>query len=229
MGFGELVSVIMAVRNGERFIAQALESVVSQTYGDWEIVVVDGSSADRSVEIASSYPRIRCLTQAGRTGFAGAWNEGIAAADGSLICFLDSDDLWEPNKLERQVEVLRRRPEVDYVITRVQFLAEPGVPLPPGFKPELLESDHVAHMPSAVMIRRVALDDVGPFRTDLEIANDIDWFARAKDRSLTLATVPEVLVRKRLHDRNLSYTKAERLNDEVLELLRSSVARQRSA
>ena len=229
MGSGELVSVIMAVRNSERFIAQAIESVISQSYSDWEVVVVDGSSADRSAEIASAYPRVRCLSQDGRTGFAGAWNEGLAAAEGGLICFLDSDDVWEPSKLERQVEVLRLRPEVDYVITLVRFLVEPGVPLPPGFKPELLESDHVANMPSAVMIRRVALDAVGPFRTDLEVASDIDWFARLKDRPLTLATVPEVLVHKRVHDRNFSYTHARRLNGELLELLRSSVGRQRSA
>jgi glycosyltransferase involved in cell wall biosynthesis len=226
---GELVSVIMAVRNGERFIAQAIESVVSQSYGDWEMVVVDGSSHDRSAEIASAYPRVRCLSQGGRTGFAGAWNEGLAAAEGGLICFLDSDDLWEPGKLERQVELLRLRPEVDYVTTLARFLVEPGLPLPPGFKPELLESDHVANMPSAVMIRRAALDAVGRFRTDLEVASDIDWFARVKDRSLTPAVVPEVLVHKRVHDRNFSYTHAQRLNGELLELLRGSVARQRSA
>jgi glycosyltransferase involved in cell wall biosynthesis len=229
MASGELVSVIMAVRNGERFIAQAIESVVSQSYGDWEVVVVDGSSADRSVEIASAYPRVRCLSQGGRTGFAGAWNEGISAAEGSLICFLDSDDVWEPSKLERQVETLRLRPEVDYVITLVRFLVEPSVPLPSGFKPELLESDHVANMPSAVMIRRVALDAIGPFRTDLEVASDIDWFARAKDQSLTQATVPEALVHKRVHDTNFSYTHARQLHGELLELLRSSVGRQRSA
>lgn len=224
----ELVSVIMAVRNGERFIAQAIESVLAQSYDSWEIVVVDGSSTDRSVEIASAYPRVRCQQQAERTGFAGAWNEGIAAAEGTLICFLDSDDLWEPSKLERQVEVLQRRPEVDYVITRARFLAEPGVRLPAGFRPALLASDHVANMPSALMIRCRALDAVGPFRTDLEVASDIDWFARAKDRPLTLATIPEVLVHKRVHDANFSYTHAPTGHSEILELLRRSVSRQRA-
>ncbi len=156
-----LVSVIMAVRNGERYIAQALESVGAQTYDHHETVVVDGASTDRSVQIASGHPGVRCIQQAGRTGFAGAWNDGIAVARGSLIAFLDSDDLWEPTKLERQIEILRAQPQVDYVITRVRFLAEPGVPLPPGFKPELLGTDHIANMPSALMIRRTALDTAG--------------------------------------------------------------------
>lgn len=221
-----LVSVIIPVRNGERFIAQAIESVLAQTYRHREVVVVDGKSTDRSAEIARSYPSVRVLQETG-TGFASAWNDGVTAASGELIAFLDGDDLWEPRKLERQVEVLLGRPEVDYVICRARFLAEPDLPLPAGFKPELLDSDHVANMPSALVIRRAAFDAVGPFRTDQIVANDIDWFARAKDLPLTLAVVPEVLVYKRVHDRNHSYSHAHRLNQELLDLLRRSVARQR--
>jgi glycosyltransferase involved in cell wall biosynthesis len=223
-----LVSVIIPVRNGERFVGQAIESVLAQTYDHREIVVVDGKSTDGSVETASSYPTVRVLQETG-TGFASAWNDGLAAASGELITFLDSDDVWEPSKLERQVEVLRRRPEVDYVITRMRFLAAPGVPLPQGFKPELLESDHVANLPSALMIRRSSFDAVGPFRTDLMVANDVDWFARAKDLPLTLAVVEEVLVHKRLHDQNWSYTYADKHGQELLGLLRQSIARQRSS
>jgi glycosyltransferase involved in cell wall biosynthesis len=223
---GPLVSVIMPVRDGERFIGQAIESVLDQTYEHHELIVVDGKSTDRSPEIALSYPGVRLIQETG-TGFASAWNDGVAAASGELVAFLDSDDVWEPSKLERQVEVLVRQPEVDYVIARARFLAEPGAPLPPGFKPELLDSDHVANMPSALLIRRTSFDAVGPFRTDMTAANDIDWFARAKDLPLTLAIVPEVLVYKRVHDRNWSYTHAGKLHQELVELLRESVARQR--
>jgi cellulose synthase/poly-beta-1,6-N-acetylglucosamine synthase-like glycosyltransferase len=151
----------------------------------------------------------------------------VAASDCEILAFIDSDDRWEPAKLARQVECLRERPEVDYVITRVRFVAEPGTTLPPGFDPKLLGGDHVANMPSALAIRRTAFDAVGPFRTDYTIANDIDWFARAKDLRLTLAVVQEVLVHKRVHDRNLSYTAAGRLSEELLDLLRDSVARRR--
>ena len=83
----------------------------------------------------------------------------------------------------------------------------------------------MANMPSALLVRRSAFEAVGPFRTDLTIASDIDWFARAKDFSLTLGTVPEVLVHKRVHSTNLSHTAADNLNEELLDLLRRSVAR----
>jgi glycosyltransferase involved in cell wall biosynthesis len=222
-----LVTVVIAVRNGARFLAEAIDSVHAQTYGYVEIVVVDGASTDGSAQIAGSYPGVRCIQQAADTGFAGAWNQGIEASRGPLLAILDSDDVWAREKLERQVHVLRRRPEVDYVITHVRFLVEPGVSVPPNFDPWLLESSHVASMPSALLIRREAFAAVGPFPTDLTIANDIDWFARAKDLPLTIDVIPEVLVYKRVHDKNISYAKAGALSSELLELLRRSVRRQR--
>jgi glycosyltransferase involved in cell wall biosynthesis len=220
------VSVVLPVRNGERYLAEAIESVLAQHHPPHEIVVVDGRSSDRSAAIAASYDLVRVIEQEG-TGFAGAWNEGIATSNGEILAFIDSDDVWEPDKLARQVECLRERPEVDYVITRVRFVAEPGMPLPPGFDANLLRGDHVGNMPSALAIRRTAFDAVGPFRTHYTIANDIDWFARAKDLPLTLAVVQEALVHKRVHDKNLSYTAAGRLPEELLDLLRDSVARRR--
>ena len=99
-----LVSIVMAVKDGERFIAQGLDSIRAQTYERHETLVVDGASQDRSVEIAQRYSQVRVIPQTG-TGFSGAWNEGIEAARGDLIAILDSDDVWEPRKLERQVEV----------------------------------------------------------------------------------------------------------------------------
>jgi glycosyltransferase involved in cell wall biosynthesis len=221
------VSLIMPVKNGERFIAEALDSVVAQSRPPDEVVVVDGASTDRSAEIASSYPTVRVIQQQREPGFAGAWNEGVAASRGDVLTFLDSDDLWEPSKLERQLDCFRARPEVDYVITRMRFFSDLEGPVPPGFRPELLDDDHVANMPSALAITRDAFDAVGPFVTDYTIASDIDWFARAKDLGLTLGVVPEVLVHKRVHDTNVSLVRAGLLNDEILDLLRQSVARQR--
>jgi glycosyltransferase involved in cell wall biosynthesis len=225
-----LVSVVIAVKDGERYLGQAIESVLAQTYEQLEIVVVDGHSKDRSAEIARSHAGVRCLPQEG-TGFADAWNQGVEAAAGDLLAFLDSDDLWLPAKLEKQLGLLGEHPETDYVISRMRFLREPGEPLPAGFRPHLLDGDHVANMPSALLLRRSAFEAVGPFRTNYSVANDIDWFARAKDLALTLGVVPEPLVLKRVHGENLSSseTAAENLNAELLDLLRDSVARSQGA
>ena len=109
----------------------------------------------------------------------------------------------------------------------MRFFVEPGVSHPPGFRARVLESDHVANMPSALLVRRSAFERVGEFRTDLRVASDIEWFVRAKDAGLVLEVVPRVLVRKRVHDTNLSYFAAQTLNTELLGLLRETVIRQR--
>ena len=223
------VSVIMAVKNGERFVAQALDSIRAQTYPALETIVVDGDSTDGTVQIAESYPAVRVISETG-TGFWGAWNDGLGAARGELIAIIDSDDVWEPTKLERQVAVLRDRPEVDYVITRMRFFLEPGFDCPLQFKRELLEGTHVAHMPSALLARRELFDTVGGFSTTrYTISSDIDWFARAKDSAATLALVDEMLVSKRVHDTNISNLLARDLNHQIVSLLRDSVARKRAA
>jgi glycosyltransferase involved in cell wall biosynthesis len=221
-----LVSVIIPVRNGERFLPQALDDVAAQTYADHEVVVVDGRSTDRSAEIARSRAGVRCVEQAG-DGLPDAWNVGLDAADGELIAFLDSDDRWLPGKLEAQVGLLDRDPHTDYVITRVRFFLEPGKPCPPGFDPALLDGSHVANMPSALLARRSVFETIGNFPTDYEIASDIDWFARLKDSELGRAVIDETLVEKRVHDTNLSYFAASAMPRELLRLLRDSVARQR--
>lgn len=224
-----LVSVVIAVRNGERFLAQAIESVLSQTYSHHEIIVVDGRSSDNSRLIAESYGCVRCIEQEGN-GFADAWNLGIASARGELIAILDSDDWWAPGKLAAQTELLAREPQTQYVITRMRFVLEPGHDAPPGFKRELLDTDHPAYMPSALLARKQVFETLGVFVTSLEIASDVEWFARAKDRQLILGIVPEVMLFKRVHNSNLSYldSHTRRFNREVVVLLKQSIDRQRA-
>ncbi len=219
------VSVVMATLNAARFLATALESIRAQTFDDVEIVVVDGGSTDGSVAIAAEYGA-RVIPQEGEGIFV-AWNEGVAAARGELIGFLDSDDRWELGKLASQVALLDERPELDYVIGRVRFFLEPGMPYPPGFREELMGSDHVAPMPGVLLARRRVFEAVGPFRTEYVIASDVDWFARLNDAGLQRAIADGALIHKRLHDSNLSHFQAETMNDEFLTLLRRSIARRR--
>jgi glycosyltransferase involved in cell wall biosynthesis len=223
-----LVTVVVPTLNAARFLRDALDSVAAQTYDAWEVVLVDGGSSDATVAIAKRYERVRITAQRGR-GLADAWNCGIDAARGELIAFLDSDDRWEPGKLARQVHVLAADPGVDCVIARMQFVLEAGLSPPPGFKPELLASDHLAYMPSALLARRTVFERVGTFDTRWTIAADADWFARLKDAAVHIEVVPAVLVHKRVHEANLSTLGRATLNRELVELLRESVERQRRA
>jgi glycosyltransferase involved in cell wall biosynthesis len=221
------VSVVMGTRNAARYLDEALGSIRAGTFEDVEIVVVDCRSEDGSVAIAERHGA-RVIEQDGTGLFAG-WNQGVDAARGRLVAFLDSDDTWVPGKLEAQVARLRDQPELDYVIGHARHFLEPGMPPPPGLRPEILDVSLPAPMPGTLLARRRVFDLIGPFRTDYAIASDVDWFARLKDAGLRYEVVPEALIHKRMHDSNLSLFRAETMNGEIVDLLRTSIRRQRGA
>jgi glycosyltransferase involved in cell wall biosynthesis len=220
-----LVTVIVAVKDGERFLEQALASIRAQDYTPYDILVVDGHSRDRGVAIARTVPGARVVAQEGR-GIADAYNTGIAEAAGAFLAFLSHDDLWLPGKLTAQVGYLRAHPEVAYVTARAEFFLEPGHALPPGFRAELLEGSRVAHIMETLVARQDVFDRVGPFDTGLAIAHDVDWFSRADHLGIPRGVVGEVLLRKRVHDTNASMDVAANHRD-LLEVARRSLGRRR--
>lgn len=223
----ELVTVVMAVRDGARFLAEAIASVVAQTHPRTEIVVVDGRSSDATVAIAHGFPGVRVVTQRG-TGIADAYNSGVREARGGLVAFLSHDDVWLPDKLARQTEWLREHPDHLFVTGHARFELAPGHRPPPGFRRELIGADRPAHIMETLLARRAAFDVVGSFDVRHATAEDVDWFARARDLGVASGTVPCVVVRKRLHDRNASMDATS--NDrELLAALRRSVLRKRRA
>ena len=223
------ISVVMAVKNAMPYLPDALDSIAAQTRPPHEVVLVDGGSTDGTVECAARYG-VRCVAETG-TGFAGAWNDGIDATTGELLAFLDSDDRWPADKLARQVDRLIAHPELGATVGRVKFFMAPGQRRPPGFKLELLEGDHVAHIPGSLVARRSTFDRIGSFRTEWKIAGDVDWFARLKDSDIALDVGPDVVLFKRVHDANLSYLAARTtiINEELVRLLRQSIHRQRGS
>lgn len=203
MDLGSLVSIIIAVKNGERFLAEAINSVLAQDYRPIEIIVVDGHSVDGTAQIARSFAQVRLITQKGR-GVSDAYNTGIDAARGEIITFLSHDDIWLPEKLSLQVTYLLEHPDSLYCSSRVKYFLEPGFAVPLGFRHELLDGEHVAHIMETVAVRRWLFDRIGVFDTNLSTAEDIDWFARAVDMGYEPVAIPKVLVYKRVHDSNIS-------------------------
>ena len=218
------VSVIVAARNAERFLAQALKSILDQTYQPNEIIVVDGQSTDSTARIANSYQLVRYVCQYGE-GFADAWNLGISEAKGELIAILDSDDLWVPDKLKLQAGHLAVHQDIQYTVGKVKFFLEEGCALPRGFKKELLEGEYVGHMPSNLVARSSLFSEIGGFDTGWSIASDLEWFTRARNRSVPMDIIPEVLLHRRVHDTNLSYSVSGSpvFRKEMLKVLKQSI------
>ncbi len=128
VGSGPLVSVVMPVFNRAEYVVEAIESVLAQTYTHWELILVDDGSTDDSYTIEQGYAAklpegIRCITHEGRAnrGISASRNLGSSAARGEYVACLDSDDLWVPDKLERQIAIVKAHPTVGMVVGSTKY------------------------------------------------------------------------------------------------------------
>jgi len=220
-----LVSVIMIVKNGERFIRQALDSILAQSYRPFEIILVDGNSQDKTLEIAREFHPIRILQQAG-TGVSDGYNTGIRAATAGFVAFLSHDDLWTPDKLDVQMNYLMEHPEIMFTNCLRTFFLESGSGIPKGFRKHLLIGEHPAMIMESLVARKTVFDQVGYFNNALRTAEDVDWYSRATDLKIPSYMLPQVLLRKRIHDRNISMD-VDKNNKNLLFALRASVERKK--
>jgi len=221
-----LVSVVIPVLDGERFLAETLESVFAQDYPRFEVIVVDDGSTDGTADVARSFGAVRYIHQSNQ-GQAVARNTGIAAARGEFLAFLDADDLWTPNKLSLQVGYLLTHPEIGFTLSRQRIFLEPGAERPSWLRDDLIDREHVGFFPSTLVVRRSVFDRIGVYDPSFRIGESADWFARANDAGIRRAIVPEVLLHKRVHGVNLT-NNHELARADIFRALRSSIARRRA-
>jgi glycosyltransferase involved in cell wall biosynthesis len=219
-----LVSVIIPVYNGARFISEAIQSVCKQNYEPLEIIIVDDGSTDDTPSVVRSFKDIRYIHQENQ-GVAVARNTGIENSRGELIAFLDADDYWTDNKLNIQVECLLRNPHVGYTLGMQKNYLESGIERPFWLREEHLLGEHIGFLPT-MLIRRQIFDKVGLFNTDFKITEDVEWFSRIENDCITRMVVPEVLLYRRIHDANLGY-QLKGGNPLLLKVLRASVHQKR--
>jgi glycosyltransferase involved in cell wall biosynthesis len=211
------VSVVLPVRDGERFLRDALESILRQTYSDLELVVVDDGSTDGTADVLAGFrdERLRVVRQEA-AGLVVALQRGVAEARAPLVARMDADDVSEPERLERQVELLERRPRVAMAATWVAVIDEDGRELRREVLPDahedlarrLLLRNPFQH--GSVLMRREALEEVGGYRADYGANEDYDLWRRLA-LAWELACVPESLYRYRVHAGAVTQTDPERI------------------
>jgi glycosyltransferase involved in cell wall biosynthesis len=223
-----LVSVIVAVHDGERYLQEALDSVLRQTYARRELIVVDDGSTDGTAAILREMHRsVRAIHQP-HAGVAAALNRGIEAAHGAMLAFLDADDLWVPEKLALQVEALRRHPKVEMVLAHLDEFLSPELPVAgERTMPEARRSMPGLHK-GTMLIRREALMRVGLFDTKWVICDFVDWYARAMQARVRSLMLPEVVTLRRLHERNMTRVRKPQ-HVEYVRIARASLHRRRGS
>ncbi|BAZ10229.1 putative glycosyl transferase [Calothrix sp. NIES-4071] len=200
------VSVIIPAYNAMRYLPQTLDSVLQQTFTDFEVVIVNDGSSDNIAEWAPQLKdsRVRLITQANQ-GVSAARNKGIANSTGEYIAFLDADDLWAPEYLEKQFNYLDKHPHVGVVYTWTKLIDEFGKPInrifashAEGMIWKKLLNDDVISTGSSAMVRRLCIDDIGGFDTQLAHAEDLDFWLRIA-KKYEFAVIKEPLSSYRQH------------------------------
>jgi glycosyltransferase involved in cell wall biosynthesis len=204
-----VISAVVVCRNARPFLEPCLASIRGQTRPPDEIVVVDGQSTDGSAEWLAEQPGLRVMAQTGR-GLANARNEGIAAAHGEFVAFLDADDTWPPDKLARQLSFLAENPQVQAVTGMLRKTDDPDARL------------LVAMTPGGFLFRREVFAEIGLFDESLTVAADHEWLLRAVRRGLRYQALPDLVLIKRMHGENLSVLRKREYRAELMNLLRQS-------
>ena len=210
------VSVIIPTYNRADLLRQAIESVLAQTYRDFEIIVADDGSTDQTADVVAQFGgAVTCISLPHRGLPAATRNGGLRAACGELIAFLDSDDLFFPHKLALQVAALETHSEVGMVYSNGRFFrddpdqptghVQDGLPTPSGrIFADLLRGNMLA--PPVVLIRRACLDRVGPFdeQPDFHVGEDFDLWLRIA-AEFPVLYVPGDVAAIRRHSQSISH------------------------
>ncbi|OGO06384.1 MAG: hypothetical protein A2Y73_07940 [Chloroflexi bacterium RBG_13_56_8] len=206
------VSVVMSVYNGASYLPAAVESILGQTFSDFEFIIVDDGSTDQTSKILQSFrdERIVLLKNNRNLGLTKSLNRGLERARGEYIARLDADDISLPERLARQVQYLDAHPELGLVASAVVYIDPDGNELgvqrirTRDFYSALLDVDFVWEH-SATMFRTACVQAVGPYRDEFKYMQDVDLWLRIGEKS-GLMVLGEPLIKLRLHPESIGAT-----------------------
>lgn len=219
------ISVIIPVYNGERYLAEAVGSILAQEYPLLEIIAVDDGSTDRTPELLKSYTKVRYVRQP-RLGASAARNNGVRCSSGQWLAFLDADDLWTRGKLKVQTALLQSDPDLDMVFGYAEQFYSPEFEDSLKGKIQFAEGSMPGYVPGAMLVRKESFLKVGFFNEAFRIGEFIDWYTRALDGGLSSVLARDVVLRRRIHDANTGIRERDSRKD-YLRVLKASLDRKR--
>lgn len=211
-------SVVLCVRNGQTYLREALDSVAAQGEYFQEVIVIDDGSTDRSVEIAAAHAcRPRIVSQ-GALGHPAALNRGVAETRGAAVAFIDCDDVWPAARMAVLGKAMAADPLTDGVFGQIANTDAALVPRGEPFHARLLTSG---------VIRRDLFERVGPFRTDIRHASNVDWISRASAAGARFRAVDIIALMRRIHGDNMGIVDVTKGRADMLRVIRDHHARTR--
>jgi glycosyltransferase involved in cell wall biosynthesis len=215
------ITVLLAVYNGQTYLREAIDSILNQTYRDFELLVIDDGSKDQTLPILREYekrdPRVRLVSRPNK-GLTNTLNEGLELARGEFLARMDADDLCLPTRFEKQIAYLREHPDCVLLGSRVLLMDPEGLPIREMCFEQSHEEIDSAHLNRgwpvvhpATMMRLSALRQIGGYRDEFNTLEDLDLFLRLAEVG-KLANLPEVLLRYRQHFASVTHSREEKQN-----------------
>lgn len=197
------ISVVVPVRNGAQYLGETITSILAQTVPPLEVLIMDDASVDDTALIATSFGSTVRHIRLEQCGAAAARNRGVDAAKGEFLSFLDSDDLWLPQKIQRQLDRLSGHASRSAVFCHMeQFISPEIIGLSISDKDKVLPG----YSSCTMLLRTQLFRSVGPFPETLKAGEFIEWFARARDAGVEPIMLDDILARRRIHKANQGLT-----------------------
>jgi glycosyltransferase involved in cell wall biosynthesis len=223
-----LVSCVVPCFNGERYLAEAIDSILAQTHQPLDIIVVDDGSTDGSAAVVRRYgAAVRYHHQENR-GPGAACNRGVELASGAFVAFLEQDDLWLPDKTSRQLEAFETDPNLDYCVGHIHNFWIPELADEARrYRDAPVMQPVPGYVVQTLMARRERLVQLGRFDETLHFSFASEWFLRADERGAVGTLLADVLTRRRLHHDNFSRLNRAASHDEFLHVVKAALDRRR--
>lgn len=205
------ISIIMPAYNAEKYIKEAVDSILNQTFKDFELIIVNDGSTDSTKTIIESYidPRIKIITHKTNQGIYSSRSDGLKAAQGEFIAVLDSDDIAMKNRLEEQSNFMIKNPDIAVVGSWMEVIdVDSGdtYTLKPECDPVIIKWMHILKnqiLNSASFFRKDIVDKIGYYKKEYEYAEDYDLWSRIS-RRYKMANIPKVLVKYRIRKKSVT-------------------------
>lgn len=211
-----LISVIMSVHNAEAYLKEAVESILSQTFKDFEFIVVDDASSDNSLKILESYPEIKIIKNTENLGLTKSLNIALRQAKGEYIARMDADDISLPNRLEVQKNFLDKNPHISVVGSAVEIIdgKKKTVHTEPKSIEYFMKFKNIMSHPT-VMFRKKDIMSVGAYDENFKYAQDYDLWSKLLGKGYKIANIDSPLLRYRIHENSITQGKTKDLAYEI--------------
>jgi glycosyltransferase involved in cell wall biosynthesis len=219
------ITVIIPVWNCERYLGEAIESVLAQTRAPEEILVIDDGSTDGSRAVAEGYaPRVTYHLK-GHSGIGDTRNAGVLLAGSDVLAFLDADDLWMGDKLEEQLVLFQADPSLDAVFGLVEQFHSPDA-FPDNDDLQQPRQVYTGKIAGTMLIKKTSFQRVGSFGSEWQVGEFVDWYARAVEKGLRSITLDRIVLRRRIHGSN-TVIRERASQADYLKILKASLDRRR--